>query len=43
MLEVMLVWTGLGLYVACAFGALAAGIREEERPPPKRSQSSRHA
>ncbi|MFP5349738.1 MAG: hypothetical protein ACLGHO_07830 [Gammaproteobacteria bacterium] len=31
MLDLLLGWIGLGLFVACAFGAIAGGIRPEKK------------
>lgn len=47
MLEVLLGWIGLGLYLACAFGAIAAGVRADEhsapKPKPEPSREDLHA
>ena len=35
MWELLLGWIGVGLYTACVFGAMAAGMRAERRPVPQ--------
>lgn len=43
MLEVLLGWIGLGLYCACAFGAIAAGVRADEHSAPQPSRKNLRA
>lgn len=31
MIEILLAWIAVGLYVACAFGAMASGMQSRER------------
>ena len=43
MFEVLLAWIGLGLYVACAFGAIAAGVRIDKHATPESARKTSRA
>ncbi len=39
MWDLLLGWIAVGLYLACVFGAMAAGMRTERRPVPQPARS----